>query len=462
MLRPTTSILAFLALFLWGVAGGVLAQPAATPGDQIPPLELPKPDVDNGGMGDLSDEIPDLGDAPSEQLPDQLEEEAGAGDGLQSVLDEADPERLFDGYGSEQEHGDEILVDYLAPIYSSGEWLNCGRWLANLDFILLWRSIGQETLLGEDAVQDATGAITARRPLSTANVGFRITPGGRFRLGKFLMRDVYNRDVITEIEYFGIVDFQVGTQLAGIGNLGILTAFDPFFSPGTLFIPTIGGFNNATFQRFEYSSDLNSFEINTRLQHRLGRDRLVAMPDGTWSRQLASGLVTAYFAGLRYIKERENLTWTSRASGVPLDVFRGDYMIDTVNELVGLQIGGDGRLQYKNFNATLRTKAGAYVNFGDSQRFILSNDPTPGRVVFNPPLRTKQQDEVLAVSIEASLRGAYHFNPNLTFRLGGDVMLLHGLALAPEQLTFEPSRGRIDLNGNVLFAGVTAGIELIW
>ncbi|NIP87308.1 MAG: hypothetical protein GTO03_17840 [Planctomycetales bacterium] len=186
------------------------------------------------------------------------------------------------------------------------------------------------------------------------------------------------------------------------------------------------------------------------------------MPDGTWSRQLASTLVPACFMGFRYIKEQETLSWVSRVNGFPLDVYRGDYIVDTVNELIGFQVGGDARLQHKNFNAALRVKGGTFVNFGDSRRFILSNDPTPGRIVFNPPLRTTQQDEVLAIALEAGLKGAYHVNPNLTFRLSGDVMWLHGLAVAPEQLTFEPSRGRIDMSGNILYLGLSTGVELIW
>jgi len=460
VLQPAKSILALLALCLWGSASVTLAQPPAGL-DEIPPLELPTPDEGNGGFGDLSDVIPDLGDAPSEELPEPLDNGARVSDDVQSVLDSADPEQLFDGYGSQYEHDDEILVDYLAPIYSSGEWLDCGRWLAHFDFMLMWRSVGEGTALGEDLVVGANGQLIARRPLVTDNVGFRITPGGRIRIGRFMLRDTYNRDVITEIEYMGLADYDVGQQLAAIGNVGILSAIDPFFTPGG-FIPSIGGFSNSSFQRFDYGSDVNSIEINTRLQHRLGRDRLVAKPDGTWSRELASSLIPSYFVGLRYIKERENLTWISRANGVPLDVFRGDYIIDTVNELVGFHVGGDVRLQHKNFNAAVRLKAGTFVNFGDSQRFILSNDPTPGRIVFNPPLRTKQTDEVVAVALETGFKGAYHVNPNLTFRLSGDLLWMNGLALAPEQLTFEPSRNRIDLAGNVVFLGLTTGIELIW
>ncbi len=460
MLRPATSILAFLALCLWGIVGVGLGQPPAGL-DEIPPLELPTPEEGNGNWDQLGDEIPDLGEGPSEELPEPLGNGDRAGADGQQPSAGAEPEQLFEGYGEQYEHEDEIRVDYLAPIYSSGEWLDCGTWLAHLDFMLMWRSVGQDTLLGEDTILNAAGQVVARRPLVTTNVGFRITPGGRIKLGRFLTRDVYNRDVITEIEYMGLVDFQVGTQLAGIGNAGILTALDPFFEPGG-FTPTIGGFNNSTFQRFDYSSDLNSFEINTRLQYRLGRDRLVAMPDGTWSRQLASTLVPACFMGFRYIKEQETLSWVSRVNGFPLDVYRGDYIVDTVNELIGFQVGGDARLQHKNFNAALRVKGGTFVNFGDSRRFILSNDPTPGRIVFNPPLRTTQQDEVLAIALEAGLKGAYHVNPNLTFRLSGDVMWLHGLAVAPEQLTFEPSRGRIDMSGNILYLGLSTGVELIW
>lgn len=462
MVRFAASMLALVALWLC-TSCPALAQSSES-ADEIPPLELPLPERAPGNGGG-ADEIPDLGDAPVDKpkapvdLNDDTPARASDDDRRESVLDRSEPEDLFDGYEGQYEHNDQIIDDYLAPIYSSGEWFDCGAWFVDLDFILMHRTVGRGATLGIDPVNGAL------RPLITDNAGFRIEPGGRIKAGVFLGRDTHNRDAIIEMEYMGGFEWETGTQLTSVGGvagLGILTALDPVFTNNALFVPTIGGFNNSTDQRFDYGADLHSLELNARLRHRLGRDRMVAMPDGSWSRQLASGMVPSYFIGLRYLSSQENLTWTSRRSDLPLDQYRGDYLIDTSNDLVGFHIGGDLRMQYKNWNGSVHGKVGSHVNFGEIRRFIQSNDPTPNRIVFNEPLINVQNDEVMAVALELGFHSAYHINPKIAIRTSYEMLWINGLALAPQQLTFETSRARIDLGGNVFYQGLTSGIEVVW
>jgi hypothetical protein len=238
---------------------------------------------------------------------------------------------------------------------------------------------------------------------------------------------------------------------------------------------------------FEYSSDFNSFELNVRLAHRVGRDRMVAMPDGTWTRQLASGGVPSFFAGLRYIGIEERLLWQSRENGSPIPT--GTYDVQTHNALVGLQFGGNYKWTTKTWSAGAGGKAGAYINFADMRRQIngigqpenllptapltayqyatnLPNlQPTPpfpaaANVFWNH--EDVQRGSVYAAFLETEMFAQYNVNPNLSFRFAWEQFWINGLAMAPYQLTFEPARAKINIGGNVYFTGLSLTGQWVW
>ena len=74
----------------------------------------------------------------------------------------------------------------------------------------------------------------------------------------------------------------------------------------------------------------------------------------------------------------------------------------------------------------------------------------------------RQADEVLAFAGELGFSARYHFNPHVSVRGSYDLLWVNALALAPDQLTLEPERSRIDLGGTVVYQGITIGVEALW
>ena len=56
----------------------------------------------------------------------------------------------------------------------------------------------------------------------------------------------------------------------------------------------------------------------------------------------------------------------------------------------------------------------------------------------------------------------YNVNPNLSFRFAWEQFWINGLAMAPYQLSFEPNRHRMNLNGNVYFTGLSFSGRWVW
>ena len=425
-----------------------------SPDDELPLLDLPKvnggSDTDNAGPDfspddlDVAPPLRDVEPLPNRQTPDFDADNGDAADDGNAP----DLEDILDATRSDASY-EQRIYDYLAPVFSSGDWYNCCCWYTQVHAVALWRSVGKGTTLARDQ------SIIPPRQITTDNTGFRVEPGLRLRLGSFFGRDYANRDASVEAEYLGLFDWQTGTRLASFAPQQIFTALDPTGG-------AIGAFNRADFQRLVYSGDFNSFEINVRMANRPGRDRMVAMPDGTWSRQMAEGGVSSYLAGLRYIGIDERLRLTSGRVGVSPVLFSGDYDVKTHNALVGLQFGGEYKYLTKNWSAGFESKVGAFLNIGDVQRQIrsINTAPLPGEILIN--FAGVQRANVLAVALDMRIFARYHITPNFIVRGGWDAIWVNGLGLATEQLTFEPSRARFNLGGNTFYQGLSLGLEKVW
>jgi hypothetical protein len=73
--------------------------------------------------------------------------------------------------------------------------------------------------------------------------------------------------------------------------------------------------------------------------------------------------------------------------------------------------------------------------------------------------------EVLAGVIEVGLTGSYQWGSSVRFLAGYDVLLVSGLALAPDQLDFsaDPENGQyLNDSGNTVYHGPHGGVEIVW
>lgn len=395
------------------------------------------------------------------------------------------------------------IGNFLAPVFSSGDWYRNGTWSVDATVAGIWRSSGKPKVLARDlsGINTVNFDGTPIVEITTRHKGFRFEPGLGLTIGRFLGRDYFNRDASVEFGFLGLFDWQTDLLLASADENQLFTALNlngPGGSKlqnltnvplGTTLIP---GFDAVDVQEFEYSSDFNSFEFNVRLSHRPGRDRMVAMPDGTWSRQLSNGGVPSFFAGIRYIGIEERILWESREVQQPQ--FGGTYDVQTHNALFGLQFGGDYKWETKSWSAGVMGKVGAYLNFADMRRQISGNGISDGLLPTSPltvpaytyasnlpnrqstvnpadPLGSgdiswsysgAQRTSVYAVFLESKMFAQYNVNPNLSFRLAWDQFWINGLAMAPYQLHFEPARSKINVGGNVFFTGLSVSGQWVW
>jgi hypothetical protein len=394
------------------------------------------------------------------------------------------------------------IGNFLAPVFSSGDWYRNGTWSVDATVAGIWRSSGKPKVLARDlsGINALNFDGTPIVEITTRHKGFRFEPGLGLTIGRFLGRDYFNRDASVEFGFLGLFDWQTDLLLASADENQLFTALNlngPGGSKlqnltnvplGTTLIP---GFDAVDVQEFEYSSDFNSFEFNVRLSHRPGRDRMVAMPDGTWSRQLASGGIPSFFAGLRYVRIEERLLWLSEEIHGGTNG-KGSYDIQTHNALVGFQFGGNYKWVTKNWSAGAAGKVGAYVNFADSKRVVHGEGGAliPGTNVspigqdyqyatnlpgiqFTPPggspqsqaswdFTSRERASVISPFLETELFSQYNVNPNLSLRFAWNMFWINGLAMAPNQITFEAAEARINMGGNVFFTGLALSGEWVW
>ena len=130
----------------------------------------------------------------------------------------------------------------------------------------------------------------------------------------------------------------------------------------------------------------------------------------------------------------------------------------TRNNLYGFQIGADGKLLERgHFSINGLIKAGGYWNHASE-----STGVSLEKVVYNSNASTNR----VAFVGEAGLQGKYQVTSGIALKLGYEMLWLSGVALAPGQIqetyTVSPSTvyaTGVNSHSNVLFHGVTAGLE---
>jgi len=328
-----------------------------------------------------------------------------------------------------------------APIESSGTWLNRGLWYAEADVLLLHRNWQKsDTLIAFENSNQTNRLMILQAGHPGGDAGVRTT------LGRFLFRDDQNRDHTAEFTAFSLGEFVSDISLGSI-------------TPNNLFIPSSLSGNNPSFdgssqQRFIYSSQFNSFELNYRLKDRLGRDQMVMDPNGNWRREAASGFSRNYLAGLRYMVMRETVNWT--AEDIVVNGDNGQYLITTDNNLFGFQMGAGIEFETGRWSTGISAKTGLYVNDADARSKL---DFTADDVDDFDRFGTEEQ---LTWMGEAHVLARYHVTQNFSVRAGLDVLVLDSLALAPRQINFISDTSLIETSGNPWYMGGSLGFECYW
>lgn len=414
--------------------------PLADPGDVDMPGEVAMPGEMGAplDMGAAGGEMPSMGpdNAPSMHLQDTGEQSMLVEPGQSSV------DSCEECNGSAYDLWDMESV----PIESSGTWLRRGLWFAEADVVVMNRIWSRHDMLlaSADSLPPPFSGSNRFLYLRSAHPGEDASL--KTTLGRFLFRDERNRDHSVELTtYIG-------------GDWVIDNALDS--TNGQLQVPFPIDGNNRSFdfsnrQTVLYSSRFNSFELNYHVQRRMRRDQMAMDPDGHWRRQASPGVTHEYYAGVRYLELSEILDW--RAEDlllVPGD--DGTYLIQTDNDLIGLQIGGGETYETDRWSVGFGGKAGTYVNDASARSQL---DFTSDDLSDFDQRRTEDQ---LSFIGEAWIQAKWHFTPNFSLRTGIQILYITSVALAPNQADFISESKELSSSGDPFYQGASVGFEGYW
>ncbi len=360
-----------------------------------------------------------------------------------------DPQ-YHDGQHHDAQLYDPHLADPPAFPYSSGNWWRDGCWYGSFDFVVWHRTRPGELILGVDVSQDPAARLNEN--LNKQGSALGVEPGARATLGRFLHRDLDNRDHSMEFTYLGFNNFSAPDGIVSDVPRSLFTPLDPNY----------GGFNAADSYDTFYRSSLHTFELNYRLRNRPGRDRMVMGPDGFWSRKLTPGRTQSLLVGLRALSIDENYRFLSLRDGVDPDVFSGDYTVNTDNNLLGMQIGGDCYSTHDDWFWAVRGNAGFYCNFAEGFARIAVNDPqNPEDLVQN-----QAHSQAAAFYGELSFVIGMDLTENIMLRASYDMALAGGIAMAPDQVSFNDfladNSPNLSTGGVIFYNGLSVGLEAYW
>jgi hypothetical protein len=412
-------------------------------------------------FGEPYEELPgEMPPADSSRLADP--QSGGAGELLPSTDADAPfagyDEECFDDFGSEM-HGH---LPGLAPIESTGTWLRRGFWYAEVDGVIwnrLWNR-DDKLMAAQDPQVNQPTFFSRLNPVPILNTNRLMYlesahPGQdgsvRFTLGNFLFRDSRNRDHSMEFTAFGGGDWNQDRVISSTVDFGLQV---PFYIDGFN-----RGFDNSTRQTIDYGSDYKSFELNYQVKSRLRRDQLVMDANGQWHRSANSGFERQYLAGLRYMNLGETFDW--RAEDIREDQAGtlgndGVYLIETDNDMIGMQLGTGLTYQAPRWSLGVTCKGGIYAN--DATAVTSLNFTSDDEDDFSNHLK---EDELSMIG-EFKLQSRFHITPNVSVRAAYEMMFMESVALAPLQATFIPEFAFLNTTGDPFYHGASFGFESYW
>ncbi|MEX0675423.1 MAG: hypothetical protein WD063_00010 [Pirellulales bacterium] len=330
-----------------------------------------------------------------------------------------------------------------APTVSSGDWLRSGHWYMEQSAVYVTRtpSVKNDVRL---AFEFITPFNLDENTLDVAlDPGFE--PGLQSTLGRYLGCDAHNRSHSVEFTFLGLTHWKFGESITAETPGTVIQLIDPFAD-----VPV---YDDSDFQGFTQSSDFNSYEVNYRIDRRLGRDRMVYSRDSCWVREATPTLLCSAFAGVRVAIINESIDWTARNV-----LGTGRYFVVTHNNMVGPQVGAELFYERAYWRAGARVKTGALVNWASQSTTvrILDNAGAP----LSPNRDELVKDHTLAFVGGIGFIGEYRFRPSFGLRVSYDLLWATDLALAQNQITFFPSTPpEISGSHSLFFQGVSLGFE---
>jgi hypothetical protein len=263
--------------------------------------------------------------------------------------------------------------------------------------------------------------------IDTHDLDFIYEPGVRATAGY-----MFGQGVGLEGTYFGQFDFRRGvfvtdpnSQISVAGNLGNHSVdFDA--------VPNIST---------TYRSQINNGELN------------FVLPYGSFQ----------FLGGFRVLQVQEMLDINGGTTGVETS----DYVIHTMNNLYGSQIGARGQWQIWRMTFDAQCKAGLFENYTNQQQTIGDIGNT---ISYRDTNGTKNDPAFVGeVGVEMTLP----VSSWLTARMGYTAVWIQEVALAPNQLSFDagdptaitPSANAgtgVNMRSGIILHGFTAGFEARW
>lgn len=349
---------------------------------------------------------------------------------------------------------------------TSGTWLDRGYWYSEVEAVAMVRQWNrQRQILAFDT--------SSNRRLSLG----RSTPGregsARLTLGRFLFRDQDNRDHNLEFTVLGGGEFGQNSRVFAANSDDPNDLVDDPLTSAALVVNTnadLGSgvtFTGAESMFVQYDSRMNSFEWNYVMSTRLPRDRMELMPSGEWVRRANGGFTYQFLGGLRYIDLTENLDWTannitSTATTTPLDGESGRYTVRSSNDLFGPQVGFGSSYKGGRFSVESMSKLAVLANDLKTRSGLAFTDPATGDARTDVGFTNANRTDTLSMVAEFSLTGRYHIQPNVSWRLGYQMLYVTHVALAPHQVDFEPDDASVSSTGDVFYHGISTGIDFYW
>lgn len=338
---------------------------------------------------------------------------------------------------------------------------------------------------------------------NTKMIKFDVDAGYDVTLGHYLGRDSRNRDHFIEFTYYGLNNWVENrdiraNQRTEVSNFttendlgipvnrrqsttfGLLYSYTPSklvfnadqgtlrqsFVPSTGFAEDIAGFNRAQQHWISYESQWDNFEFNLRVKPReRAKDRLVLYPNGRWRRECQEGWRPEYLLGLRGFSFDEWFYFAGRNRDYGT---AGDYRIRTHNDSFGFQIGMDLKYRYRRLDWGFKTRVAPVLNFAEQISQLSANTSAAEQVDYPDavglPFRSwSATKDKAACVLELGVGADYHIYPNMKLYAGYDMMWVTGLALAPEQISWNPETAPwISAGGKAFFQSLNLGAELVW
>ena len=349
------------------------------------------------------------------------------------------------------------------PVESTGSWFRRGFWYAEVDAVVLNKHWGRRDvfLATDDLATNADptpifgGGGTPASLASTNRVLFLKSrhpgsdAGARFTLGRFLFRDVENRDHTAEFTAFGAGDFVHDCSVSSV-------------VPNQLVVPfaidaTNLSFDGSNQQRVSYTSRFNNFEVNYRVKRRMRKDQMVLDPNGGWYRRANPTITREFLVGLRFFDLTERLNWTAQfVDGNGNVANTGEYLIRTDNNLFGFQLGGGEAYETARWSIGLLGKAGVFLNDAKGRTRFSRTDFAANAFT------TRMAEDQISAILESRVIAKWHLRPNFSLRASYEGLYVTSVALATHQITFNPVFSKLATSGDPFFHGASFGFEGYW